>query len=335
MRASVKCTEPRPLQRGAPTIWKIVPAVVVARSWSARLRERKGTARLSLRDAEPYTLRMRPLWKGAISFGLISIPVRLYSATESKALKFHMLHAEDQGRVRYKRVCSKCGKEVSWEDLVRGFEYAKDHYVIFTDEELENLDIDSIKAIDVVTFVPIEQIDPIYYDKTYYVAPEAAGLKAYKLLADAMQAEGQVGVAKVALRDKEHLATVRLKDNVFVLETMRWPDEIRAPEFEELDKEVKVRDPEVKMARQLIQQLSGDWHPEEFKDEYRERLTILAQEKIEGKEITVAAEPSEEPAPVVDLMEALKASVAEAKQKKKGGGGPEDSQEDESRASAS
>jgi DNA end-binding protein Ku len=235
---------------------------------------------------------MRPLWKGAISFGLISIPVRLYSATESKSMRFHLLHAEDQGRVRNKRVCSKCGQEVSWEDLVRGFEYSKDHYVIFTDEELENLDVDSINAIDVVTFVPIEQIDPIYYDKSYYVAPETPGIKAYKLLADAMEAEGQVGVAKVALRDKEHLATVRLMDNVFILETMHWPDEIRPAEFEELDKKVQVRDPEVKMARQLIQQLSGDWHPEEFRDEYRERLEALAERKVEGEEIAVAAEPT-------------------------------------------
>jgi DNA end-binding protein Ku len=274
---------------------------------------------------------MRPLWKGAITFGLISIPVRLYSAVESKSLKFHLLHAEDQGRVRYKRVCTKCGKEVSWDDLVRGYEYSKDHYVIFTDEELEGLDVDSIKAIDVVTFVPISQIDPIYYDKTYYVAPDAPGVKAYRLLADAMHAEEQVGVAKVALRDKEHLATVRLKEDVFVLETMHWPDEIREPEFEELDMKVQVRDPEVKMARQLIQQLSGDFHPEEFKDEYRERLQATAERKIEGQEVAVAAEPSEEPAPVVDLMEALKASVADAK-KKKGGGEPK--QDEESAASA-
>ena len=279
---------------------------------------------------------MRPLWKGAITFGLISIPVRLYSATESKALKFHLLHGADQGRVRYKRVCSKCGKEVDWDDLVKGYEYSKDHYVIFTDEELANLDVESIRAIDVVTFVPSEQIDPIYYDKTYYVAPEQSGLKAYKLLADAMEAEGQVGVAKVALRDKEHLATVRLMDNVFVLETMHWPDEIRPAEFEELDKKVQVRDPEVKMARQLIQQLSGDWEPEQFHDDYRERLQAVAERKIEGEEIAVAAEPTEEPAPVVDLMDALKASVAEAKKKKKeSGGAGEGSETARSRASAS
>jgi DNA end-binding protein Ku len=262
---------------------------------------------------------MRPIWKGAITFGLISIPVRLYSAVETKSLKFHLLHSADGGRIRYKRECSKCGQEVTWDDIIKGYEYSKDHYVTFTEEELQALDIDSIKAIDVVTFVPLEDIDPIYYDKTYYVAPEASGLKAYRLLADALEAERQVGVAKVALRDKEHLATVRLKGNVFVLETMHWPDEIREPEFEELDKRVDVRDPEVKMARQLIQQLAGAFHPDEFKDDYRERLQELAERKIEGQEVTIAAEAEEEAAPVVDLMEALKASVAEAKKRRRSG----------------
>lgn len=263
---------------------------------------------------------MRPLWKGAITFGLISIPVRLYSAVQEKSLKFHLMHEEDGGRIKYERVCSKCGKKVSWDDLVKGYEYSKDHYVTFSDEELEGLDVDSIRAIDVVAFVPLADIDPIYFNKTYYVAPEAAGLKAYRLLADALEAEGQVGVAKVALRDKEHLATVRLKDDVFVLETMHWPDEIREPEFEELDKKIKIQDSEVKMARQLIQQLSSEFDPSEFADEYRAKLEELVQAKVEGAEVTVAAEPEEEPTKVVDLMEALKASVEEAKKRK--GGAP-------------
>lgn len=261
---------------------------------------------------------MRPLWKGAITFGLISIPVRLYSAVQEKSLKFHLMHEEDGGRIKYERVCSKCGKKVSWDDLVKGYEYSKDHYVTFSEDELEGLDVDSIRAIDVVAFVPLTDIDPIYFNKTYYVAPEQAGLKAYRLLADALEAEGQVGVAKVALRDKEHLATVRLKDDVFVLETMHWPDEIREPEFEELGKKVKIQDSEVKMARQLIQQLSAEFDPSEFADEYRAKLEELVQAKVEGAEVTVAAEPEEEPTKVVDLMEALKASVEEAKKRKDG-----------------
>jgi DNA end-binding protein Ku len=168
----------------------------------------------------------------------------------------------------------------------------------------------------VVAFVPLTDIDPIYFNKTYYVAPEASGLKAYRLLSEALEAEGQVGVAKVALREKEHLATIRLKDDVFVLETMYWPDEIRAAEFEELSKKVDVRDNEVKMARQLIQQLATEWHPEEFRDDYREKLEELVAKKVEGQEITVAAEPEQEPTKVVDLMEALKASVEQAKKSK-------------------
>jgi DNA end-binding protein Ku len=262
---------------------------------------------------------VRPLWKGAITFGLISIPVRLYSAVSEKSLKFHLMHEEDGGRIKYERVCSKCGKKVSWDDLVKGYEYSKDHYVTFTEDELEGLDVDSIRAIDVVAFVPLTDIDPIYFNKTYYVAPEAAGLKAYRLLADALEAEGQVGIAKVALRDKEHLATVRLKDDVFVLETMHWPDEIREPEFEELDKKIKIQDSEVKMARQLIQQLSAEFDPSEFADEYRSKLEELVQAKVDGQEVTLAAEPEEEPTKVVDLMEALKASVEEAKKKKTAG----------------
>ena len=283
-----------------------------------------------------YTFRMRPLWKGAITFGLISIPVRLYSAVQDRSLKFHLLHEADGGRIRYQRTCAKCGKEVTWDDIVKGYEYSKEHYVTFSEEEMEALGVDSIRAIDVVSFVPLSDIDPIYFNKPYYVAPEASGLKAYKLLADALQAEGQVGVAKVALRDKEHLATIRLKDNVFVLETMHWPDEIREPEFEELDKNVKVRDNEVKMARQLIQQLSGEFDPSEFEDEYRVRLQELAEKKIEGQEITVSAEAEAEPAPVVDLMEALKASVAEAKKRKTDSSGGEAGEKAASRkASAS
>ena len=259
---------------------------------------------------------MKALWKGAITFGLISIPVRLYSAVSEKGLKFHLLHEEDGGRIKYKRECAKCGKEVGWDDIVKGYEYSKDHYVQFTEEELDAVDVDSIRAIDVVAFVPLESIDPIYFNKTYYVAPEPSGLKAYRLLQEALEAEGQVGIAKVALRDKEHLATVRLKDEVFVLETMHWPDEIRVPDFEELDKNVEVRDQEVKMARQLVQQLSDEFKPEEFQDEYRKALEALVEKKVEGEEITVAPVPEEEPTKVVDLMEALKQSVEAAKKKK-------------------
>ena len=259
---------------------------------------------------------MKAIWSGAVTFGLISIPVKLYSAIQEKSLKFHLLHEEDGGRIKYQRVCAKCGKEVSWDDVVKGYEYSKDHYVTFEEDELSALDVDSIKAVDVEAFVPLDQIDPVYFNKTYFLAPDAAGLKAYKLLADALEAEGQVGVAKVALREKERLAAIRLKDDMLVLETMYWPDEIREADFPELEKNIKVRDAEVKMARQLIQQLSSDFKPEEFEDEYRVRLEEAVQQKVEGQEVTIAPKPEAEPTKVVDLMEALKASVEEAKKRK-------------------
>lgn len=278
---------------------------------------------------------MKALWKGSVSFGLVNIPVKLYSAVQEKGIKFHLLHEADGGRVKYKRVCSICGEEVGWDDIVKGYEYSKDHYVKFGDEELRAVDVESIRAIDVVSFVPLSDIDPVYYNRTYYVVPEPSGLKAYRLLQEALEAEGQVGIAKVALREKEHLATVRLSGDVFVLETMHWPDEIRAPEFEELAKDVDVKDAEVKMARQLIQQLASDFEPSRFTDEYRVKLEQLVERKVEGQEVTVAAEPSEEPAKVVDLMEALKASVAEAKGKKKDGDAGKPAAEASSEASAS
>ena len=298
-----------PFRRGASTTF---PYLVTFRI--------RGPLKLRQTPRPRRMLPMRALWKGAITFGLISIPVRLYSAVSEKGLKFHLLHEEDGGRIKYQRTCSKCGKEVTWDDIVKGYEYSKDHYVQFTDEELDAVDLDTVRAIDVVSFVPLESIDPIYFNKTYYVAPEPSGIKAYKLLQEALEAEKQVGIAKVALRDKEHLATVRIMEHegkpVFVLETMHWPDEIREPEFEELDKNVTVRDAEVKMARQLVQQLADDFKPGEFRDEYREALEELVDKKVEGEEITVAATPEEEPTKVVDLMEALKASVEEAKKRR-------------------
>jgi DNA end-binding protein Ku len=283
---------------------------------------------------------VRPIWKGSITFGLISIPVKLFSAVQEKSIKFNMLHDEEAcpeggGRIKLKRTCSACDQEVAWDDIVKGYEYSSGHYVTFTPDELSALDVDSIKAIDVVSFVPLTDIDPIYFNKTYYVAPDASGIKAYRLLADALEAEGQVGIAKVALREKEHLATIRLKDELFVLETMHWPDEIREPEFEELEKKVDVRDTEVKMARQLIQQLSADFDPGEFQDDYRIKLEQMAEKKIEGEEVTVAAEAEEEPTKVVDLMEALKASVADAKKKKGDSSGASKKKTTKRRASAS
>jgi DNA end-binding protein Ku len=261
---------------------------------------------------------MRPIWRGAVTFGLISIPVKLYGATEDKSVHFHLLHEKDGERVHNKRVCNK-GHEVEWDDLVRGYEYSKGKYVVFTDDELDAAGVDSVKAVDIDAFVAYDEIDPMYFNKSYYVVPDQGGEKAYKLLAYALEETGQIAVGKITLREKEHLATLRLSDGVFVLETMHWPDEIREAKFDELKSRPRLSDNEKKMARSLVEQLSGEFEPERFKDEYRTAIKKLAKKKIDGKEITVSEEKKEQPAGVVDLMEALKQSVEQAKKASRGG----------------
>jgi DNA end-binding protein Ku len=255
----------------------------------------------------------RVMWKGAISFGLVTIPVGLYPATEEKSLKFNQLHDEDFGRIKYQRYCSKCGEEVPFEHIVKGYEYEKDKYVVLTDDDFDAVPVESSRAIDIVQFVDREQIDPLYFQKSYYLVPEETGLKAYTLLRQAMAEDGRVAIAKIAFREKEHLATLRFTDNVFVLETMYWPDEIRAAEFEVLDQKVSIRPQEVKMAKSLIDNLTADFKPEVFADAYREALLGIVDKKIAGEEIEVVPEP--ETTKVVDLMEALKASVESTKKK--------------------
>jgi DNA end-binding protein Ku len=255
----------------------------------------------------------RAMWKGAISFGLVSVPVGLYTSTEEKTLRFNQLHDEDFGRIKMQRVCSKCGEMVDFEHIVKGYEYEKDKYVVMTDEDFDAVPVESSRAIDIVQFVDLADIDPIYYKKSYYLVPEETGLKAYTLLRQAMEEDGRVAIAKVAFREKEHLAALRFKDNVFVLETMYWPDEIRAADFEVLDKKVEVRDTEVQMAKSLIDNLTEPFEPDKFTDEYREALLEIVEKKVAGEEIEVVPEP--EPTKVVDLMEALKASVEQTKKK--------------------
>jgi DNA end-binding protein Ku len=253
------------------------------------------------------------MWKGAISFGLVTIPVSVYPATEEKTLRFNQLHDADGGRIRMKRTCSIDGEEVSYEHIVKGYEYEKDKYVILTDEDFDKVPVASSRAIDIVQFVDLEDIDPIMYKKTYYLIPEETGAKAYALLREAMSQVNKVGIAKVSFRDKEHLSALRFKDDAFVLETMYWPDEIREADFSGVDVDAKVRDQELDMAKTLIENLTAEWHPDEYADEYREALLKIVEAKIAGEEIEVVeAEPT---AKVVDLMAALKASVDAAKKK--------------------
>jgi DNA end-binding protein Ku len=257
----------------------------------------------------------RAMWKGAISFGLVTIPVSVYPATEEKTLRFNQLHDEDGGRVRMKRVCSIDGEEVGYEHIVKGYEYEKDRYVILTDEDFEAIPVESSRAIDIQQFVELEEIDPMQYKKSYYLVPEETGAKAYALLREALNRSGKVGIAKVSFRDKEHLAALRFRDEAFVLETMYWPDEIREADFGGVDVSAKIRPNELEMAQTLIDNLTADWDPTEFKDDYREALLRTVEAKINGEEIEIVeAEPT---AKVVDLMEALKASVAAAKKEPK------------------
>jgi DNA end-binding protein Ku len=260
---------------------------------------------------------MKTIWKGAISFGLVTIPVKVYGATEEKTLRFNQLHASDGGRIRYKRVCSIDGEEVSYGEIVKGYEYEKDHYVTLSDEELDSLPVKTARAIDIERFVDAEEIDPIYFQRSYYLVPDGTGVKAYHLLREAMGDDGKVALAKVAFRDKEHLATVRLRENVLVLETMFWPDEIREARFDELDEEVELRPQEIKMARSLIDSLTDNFEPKDFQDEYRAALEDLISKKVQGEEVTYA-EPAE-PSKVVDLMDALRASVEAAQASKPSG----------------
>ncbi|MGZ4120517.1 MAG: non-homologous end joining protein Ku [Actinomycetota bacterium] len=249
----------------------------------------------------------RAIWKGAISFGLVTIPIRVHTAVEEKSFKFNQLHSKDQGRIKYKRFCSIEDEEVAFDEIVRGYEYEKDHYVILTDDDIDR-GLANVRTIDILKFVDQRDIDPIYWQRSYYLAPDGTpGLKAYKLLSKALKDDERVAIAKIAFRDKEHLATLRVRDGVFVLETMYWPDEIRAAEFEELDEDVKIAPQELQMAKSLIDNMTGDFDPQEFKDEYREKLEALVQKKVEGEEIAVVEEAGT--AKVLDLIEALKASV--------------------------
>ena len=257
----------------------------------------------------------RTMWKGAISFGLVSIPVKVFPATEEKSLKFNQLHDADGGRIKMKRTCSKCGEEVAFEHIVKGFEIDKDQYVFLDEDDFDAVPVESSRAIDIVQFIELEEIDPIYYKKSYYLVPEETGIKAYNLLRRALVDESKVGIAKVSFRDKEHLAALRFRGKTFVLETMYWPDEIRADEFEELDKKVDVRDQEVQMAQSLIDNLSEPWAPDRFKDEYREALLEIVDKKAKGE--TIEAPEEAAPSKVVDLMEALKASVEAVKKETK------------------
>ena len=256
---------------------------------------------------------MRAIWKGAVSFGLVSIPVKLYTATEEKDVSFHQVHREDGGRIRYKRVCQIDGEEVAYADIAKGYELPSGETVVLTDEDFADLPLTSSRVVDVLSFVPLEQVDPIYFAKSYYLEPEKNATKPYVLLRDALQQADSVALVKVAIRTREALATLRVRDGVLVLETMVWPDEVRAPDFGFLDEDVTVRPQELAMAESLIESMTGDFDPDLYHDEYREALEKVIEAKIEGREVVEQPVQEEDTGSVVDLMAALRASVAAAK----------------------
>jgi DNA end-binding protein Ku len=254
---------------------------------------------------------MRPIWSGTISFGLVSVPVRMFSATESKELRFHFLHKDDLTPIGYDKVRKDTGEHVDPDDVVRGFEIEKGRYVPIEDEDLDRLDIELTHSIDICDFVDLEEIDPVYFRKAYYLLPQDGAEKPYRLLVRALEETGKVGIAKVVIRNKQHLAALRPYEDMLLLETMYYSDEIRKPEG--VDSKGRLQKAEVEMAKSLVENLSDSFKPEKYDDTYRKELLDLIRAKAKGKKLPEPAQ--EEEAEVVDLMEALRASVEETTKK--------------------
>jgi DNA end-binding protein Ku len=256
---------------------------------------------------------MRTIWKGSISFGLVNIPIKVVGAVSPKEVHFNLLHAKDGGRIRFKKVCSSDDKEVAQEDIVRGIEVSSGQYVTFTDEELKAIDPEASRTIDILDFVPLDEIDPAYFDKPYYLVPDKNADKAYALFLQALEKAGRVGIAHMVMHDKEHLVALRSRDGVVLMETMHRADEMVQPAAvaAEVPKHA-VDKRQLAMAEQLIESLSSDFVPERYKDEHRERVLAAVELKAKGHEVVV--EPAGKPSvKAVDLMSALEKSLAAAK----------------------
>jgi DNA end-binding protein Ku len=257
---------------------------------------------------------VRAIWKGAVSFGLVSIPVKLFSATEEHDIRFHQVHRSDGGRIKYKRTCSADGKEVSYDEIAKGYELENGETVVLTDEDFAALPLKTSREIDVLEFVPDDQVDPVMYAKTYYLEPENKATKPYVLLREALKSTDRIAIVKVALRQRESLAALRVRDDVILLQMLLWPDEVRQPDFGFLDDDIEVRPQELAMASSLVESMAADFEPEQFHDEYREALQSLIEAK-EGRAETVETptEKVDRGGQVVDLMSALRASVDRAR----------------------
>src|SRR3954449_5485424 len=255
---------------------------------------------------------MRAIWKGAVSFGLVSVPVKLYAATESHDVSFRQVHVKDGGRIKYQRVCSIDGEEVPYSDIAKGYETEDGEMVILDDSDMADLPATSSREISVEKFVPSEQIDPMLFEKSYYLEPEKTGAKPYALLRQALEEADRMALVTVSLRNRMSLAVLRVRDDVIVLQTMMWPDEVRKADFASVDT-ADAKPAEVKMAKMLVETLAGDFEPDEYEDDYRQAVETLVKAKIEGGEVKAAPKESKSGGEVVDLLAALQRSVEAAR----------------------
>ena len=256
---------------------------------------------------------MRAIWKGAVSFGLVNVPVRLFAATQEHDIRFHQVHRADGGRIRMRRVCSACGEEVTYDQLAKGYEAEDGRLVVLTDEDFDSLPLATGHEIDVVEFVPIEQVDPVLFGRSYYLEPDSRAVKPYALLREALQTTERMAVVKVALRQRESLAVLRVRDRVIMLQTLLWPDEIRDADFPVLDEEVELRPQELRMAASLVDSMATDFEPDSFEDDYQKALADLVAAKLEGAAPAPVESAEAASTEVVDLLSALQASVDRAR----------------------
>jgi DNA end-binding protein Ku len=270
---------------------------------------------------------MRAIWKGSISFGLVNIPIGLYPASRREELSFRQLRKTDLSPINYKRVAEIDHKEVPWEEIVKGFEYEKGQFVVVTDEDFKRANVEATQTVDITDFVSLDEIDPMFFDKPYYLEPQKGGKKAYALLRDTLKETGKVGIAKVVLKTKQHLAAVKPKGHALVLELMHFAEELLAPNELDLPKDEAVGKKELDMAKALVQSMTSKWEPDKYKDEYTQELKKVIEEKFEagGKELPAPKGKAKAPTNVVDLVAILKKSIEEntggpAKGKKKAAG---------------
>jgi len=257
---------------------------------------------------------MRAIWKGAVSFGLVNVPVRLYSATENHDVQFRQVHREDGGRIKYQRICSVDGEQVSYDDIAKGYETEDGQMVVLTDEDMSDLPTRSSREIAVEKFVPSDQIDPMLLEKSYYLEPDKSATKAYALLRDALKAADRMAIVTVSIRARMTIAVLRVRDDVIVMQTMLWPDEIRAANFANLGEDVDVKPAELAMAHMLVESLAGDYRPDDYEDDYQAAVESLVRAKLEGGQVQAApAAPHDGSGDVIDLLAALQRSVERAK----------------------